>query len=310
MSLPGDKSVGRLLKSDEVKSILEQEFRTSKLITVISAYVTSPAIEWLVRNISPAVEVRLVARLSPHDFLSGASSLDAVRTALEANFRVGIIDNLHAKIYSIDQRKIFVGSANFTTNGLKLFGEGNLEAVVEAEASKENLLFVDQILKSAAPIDSATLLKMAAFLKDASTQKNAPGLSNLASWPDNVVPKSADLWVHDLPWVNLSEEQVSVEGMLHDQLLFSVEDDGGKSFNDSKVFRWLITMLDGKPSKEMYFGEITANLHNQLKDDPRPYRKDIKQLVVNLLSYCQKHSVKYISIDTPSYSQRVRLLTN
>ena len=135
MALPDEGPTGRLLKSDEIKLILESEFNKCQQITLVSAYVTLPAIEWLVKNVSSSVDVRLVSRLSPRDLLAKSSDFKALELALANGFKLGMLENLHAKLYLLDDRRIFVGSANFTTNGLNLYGEGNLEVCVETDCT-------------------------------------------------------------------------------------------------------------------------------------------------------------------------------
>lgn len=58
---------------------------------------------------------------------------------------------------------------------------------------------------------------------------------------------------------------------------------------------------------EMYFGSLTQELHNALVTDPKPYRKDVKQQLANLLSIIERLNMEEIVIDTPNNSQRVRL---
>ena len=55
------------------------------------------------------------------------------------------------------------------------------------------------------------------------------------------------------------------------------------------------------------FGAITEELHNALVSDPKPYRKDVKQLLANLLSMVEELQMDEIMIDKPNFSQRVRL---
>lgn len=57
----------------------------------------------------------------------------------------------------------------------------------------------------------------------------------------------------------------------------------------------------------MYFGALSAALHDAVITDPKPYRKDIKFMLANLLSIIEKLEMDEISIDRPNYSQRVRL---
>lgn len=41
--------------------------------------------------------------------------------------------------------------------------------------------------------------------------------------------------------------------------------------------------------------------------DPKPYRKDVKQMLANLLTLIEKIDMEELEIDRPNYSQRVRI---
>ena len=58
---------------------------------------------------------------------------------------------------------------------------------------------------------------------------------------------------------------------------------------------------------EIYFGELSSILHNTIVSDPKPYRKDVKLLLANLLSIVEELDMDELIIDRPSHSQRVRL---
>lgn len=59
--------------------------------------------------------------------------------------------------------------------------------------------------------------------------------------------------------------------------------------------------------KTSYFSAIAARLHNTLINDPKPYRKENKQLLVNTLGWIKALELDEIIIDTPNYSQRIRI---
>lgn len=58
----------------------------------------------------------------------------------------------------------------------------------------------------------------------------------------------------------------------------------------------------------MYFGAVTEKLHNALVTDPKPYRRDVKQMLANLLDLIEKLGMDEIVIDRPNHSQRIRLI--
>jgi hypothetical protein len=77
-------------------------------------------------------------------------------------------------------------------------------------------------------------------------------------------------------------------------------------FRKSKVFRWFYAALREQKG-EVYFGKATAMLHDQLFDDPKPYRQEVKGLLVNLLSWIDGLELEEIKIDRPNHSQRIKL---
>ena len=58
----------------------------------------------------------------------------------------------------------------------------------------------------------------------------------------------------------------------------------------------------------MYFGAVTEKLHNALVSDPKPYRRDVKIMLSNLLELIDELQMEEIKIDRPNYSQRIQLI--
>ena len=69
---------------------------------------------------------------------------------------------------------------------------------------------------------------------------------------------------------------------------------------------WLCDTLANN-NNELYFGSISEKLHNVLVNDPKPYRKEVKELRQNLLNWVIELDMDAIIIDRPNYSQRVTL---
>jgi hypothetical protein len=81
-----------------------------------------------------------------------------------------------------------------------------------------------------------------------------------------------------------------------------------KSLRDSVPYRWLKRVLNDN-NREIYFGSLAEKLHNCLIDDPKPYRRDVKNLLQNLLSWSSHFCGSEIAVDQPNHSQRIKLLT-
>ena len=132
------------------------------------------------------------------------------------------------------------------------------------------------------------------------------------SWPNSItelfVPDYSLLFVEDFPpcphpndlsadnlaFLNLSASATAE--MIH------------CAFENSKSVRWLYSLIKSQPSQEIYFGAITAALHDVLLNEPKPYRRAVKELLSNLLNWIVDLDVLELQVDRPGYSQRVRYL--
>ena len=79
------------------------------------------------------------------------------------------------------------------------------------------------------------------------------------------------------------------------------------AFLRSKAFRWLYQELNATANKQIFFGELTQKLHNRIIKDPPPYRKDVKILLANLLSWVNVFAKDFIEIERPNYSQIIKI---
>ena len=298
-----------LISGGELKQVLEQAVKKCrKNLVFISAYITQAAVDWLYAHVPNHVKVHLVCRLTPSDVVSGSTDISALVSALERGWNVSCLHSLHAKLYLVDNEQIYVGSANLTNNGLKIYGKGNIEACVSVSTSKENLLFISSIEESANSLNHGILQKMENYIND---KKNVI-YSNV--WPEDVIPNKEGIWVCDFLWYNPQSNTFQPDEKKHDLELIGVKSFDLASKEISKkvlmlrCVQWLISKLKDQEETELYFGHITSILHSELKDDPTPYRKKVKTLVQNLLVYSKIFIPETIEISNPNYSQRAKLL--
>lgn len=297
-----------IFDGDALRMQLEHELsQVTKSVKFMSAYITQSGIDWLDKSLLQNADVQIVCRLLPSDVLSGASQLSALKTALEKGYKVSCLHSLHAKIYCLDDSKIYAGSANFTNNGLRVYGEGNLEANVQVAANKSNLAFINNIITSATALSEETLKKMQSCIDLKEEQ------IFFDRWPEGILQEEEGIWVRDFFWGTPSVDQISREH-IHDLEIMGLDSLNHdfsvlkKQVANVRCIRWLMDVLKEAENNEMYFGALTQALHDQLKDDPAPYRKDIKTLLQNMLSYCKLYLADKIEITRPNHSQRIRLL--
>ncbi|EAZ83605.1 phospholipase D family protein [Lysinibacillus fusiformis] len=67
-----------------------------------------------------SIHCTVITRFERKAFIENAHSLDALRKLLSNGVEVLALQNLHSKIYLLDDQQCFAGSANFTTKGLTI----------------------------------------------------------------------------------------------------------------------------------------------------------------------------------------------
>jgi len=298
---------GEILNGEELRKQLELILPNRNEIKIISAYVTKPAIEWLASVVQlQDIKITIVARVSVSDIVNLSTDLNALNLAISSGWTVRCLPNLHAKITLVDDREIFVGSANFTSNGLKIVGTGNVEASLRMTPDTKSIAFVDEVIKSSALLSKEIIQRMKEYLK---VEKKNVGIDS--TWPEVILPEINSLQVNDFP--------LTKPGVFHDlylsnpYLTFSVIEntkshaDAVNLFLNSKAYKWLVKVLNLSDGRCAYYGYVSSVLHEELIDDPAPYRSTIKELLSNLLSYIELFANENIDITRPKYSQRICL---
>ena len=79
------------------------------------------------------------------------------------------------------------------------------------------------------------------------------------------------------------------------------------AFRWSNAYLWLLNTLK-ENNGCLYFRALTEKLHNALVSDPKPYRRDAKKMLANLLKLIIELEMEEIEIDQPNYSQRITLV--
>ncbi|GAA0811325.1 hypothetical protein GCM10009111_03690 [Colwellia asteriadis] len=302
-----------LISNKELTIKLESCLPYATKVNIISAFITKPAYRWLSELTKFNLpEVALVGRFLPKDFIDGASNIEAIRESLLSGYSVKALSNLHAKIYQIDNDLIFTGSANMTGKGLALIEECNLEACAKVAPSDESKAFIDKIINTSVKLTLERLDKMQAFIDELnfSTEPEVPD-----NWPEDIMPKIKDIFVSDFPLAKPGEpcEIYQINPSLDFAIIESNNtnfDDAQSLFKNSKAYHWLkTTVVKHQGDRNLGFGQISRMLHDALADDPAPYRRDIKDIQVNMYEYIRLYAPDEIEIYVPgSRSEVIRII--
>ena len=284
-------------------------------VDLCSAFLRSEALDSLLPSNRKLLGGRILSRWQLGDLHAGASDLNSYLVAKELGFKFFIRQDFHGKVFSVPKIGTIVGSANATLAGFGLKEDGNAEVCTLVPPSDSNSIFINGLFNEAIEIDDALFAEISKAMHDIPLDEK-----NFTNWPEELMSKLLPKQLANR--FLTSECLVSVPviddaGLLlipneHDRKLLGVHDlqpsrDAiAKMFKALKVHRWLIEKLT-QAGGELYFGAVTAELHTALLDDPVAYRRDVKILLQNLLSWYELLPECGILVDRPNYSQRIRL---
>ncbi len=295
-----------ILFSNEILEAIKKELeKASSSVQIITAYCKQSSFEHLDSYIGHGVkDKRLLVRFRMDDILKGSTDFAVVECGMKAGWKVCIRFDLHAKTYVVDNKRGLVGSANATNSGLSIGRIGNMEMATLVDIEPKDIEKINKLFDDAILVDDAIL----AELKTQIDAAYEDGKKKSHSWDASITtmfnPHIDTLFSYELP-----EDFVLSNGEYF-SFLDEVYDGDIENFKEtlrwSKAYLWLLTTLRENEGC-LYFGALSAKLHNALISDPKPYRRDVKQMLANLLGLIEKLGMDDIIIDQPNYSQRVRL---
>jgi len=262
--------------------------------------------------------IRLLARWKANDLIAGASDLEVYEYCRDREVDFFIKEDFHGKIYQSLPGGILIGSFNLTDSGFGLKESPNDEAGVQLPNDEKNSIYIDELFLNSHKVDDILFSRLKEFI-----QENKNANNNNVEWSDEIqslLAKSSGVskyLVNEFFYKKYNPNSLLIgdQDLTHDLSLLGVDlkDLDSKEIIESRLrcsvpYVWLKNIL--KENKgEIYFGALSEKLNNCLVDDPRPYRKDVKNLVQNFLSWISHFCSAEISIDQPNHSQRIRLLT-
>jgi len=273
---------------------------SASIVYIFSAFVKTDALMWFSNNIAKNTKVKIIARWQYNDLISGASDISAYRFAKEKNWEFAINTNMHFKIYLIDDDKLYVGSANLTNSGLSLNRYGNDEASVLIVPNAIDIMRLKRYVGSCRPMTDDLYEKLLKFYNDSDKKASI----SKADWPSDLkikIQATIDhLWIHDLLFNSpQSLESSENEHYSHDCAIFDLQEINLKQRDDllnrlksTLLWAWLYRTIELSENKYVKFGELTAKLHNSLIDDPKPYRRTVKNFVFNMFEW-----IRYLNSD-------------
>lgn len=294
-----------LFSNEIMDAVVKELHRATDSVQIITAYCKEKTLKRLDYEINSEVkDKRLLVRFRLEDLLKGSTDFGILQYGLDRGWKVYVRFDLHAKTYIVDNKRGLVGSANVTNSGFNLGKSGNMEMAAFVDIEEKDIKKIENLFKDAVPVTEDLLLKMKQQFD--AVNKNEESISH--RWDKAIMnlfkPCVETLFSYELP----------DEFELKKGEYFSFLDetfDGNKVkmkeiFSSSNCYLWLIDTLKNNNGC-MYFGKLSESLHIAVVSDPKPYRKDVKIMLMNLLKLIKKLEIEEIIIDRPNYSQRIRL---
>lgn len=269
---------------------------------IVSAYVKLDALLFIEELVQPNVAKDLLVRLAPSDITSGATDLSAIQFALDHNWNVYFHPRFHTKLYLVDRKHLTIGSANATQAGLGLSDYPNIETLITVMATEEDVHVVDSMFNSARLIDN---MLFQLIVEQAGTSQ-VGGRESATEWDVNIWNESnpRGILANQIPTssspMHLNDRDVRLLRLLSSNTASIHE--VRERFGQSTSYRWLKQVVE----KSRFFGELTVLLHDDLLDDPKPDRRDVKSMVSTLLTWVEELEMSDFSIHRPNHSQQIR----
>ena len=312
-----------LLGTETFRNLLGEAIKNSKKsIVVLSAYITTTGIKWLEEQINnKEINCTVVSRWNKKDLAQGSSDIACYDLAKKNNWKFKVLEDLHAKVMLIDNEVLFLGSPNLTGAGMSLIPVSNKEIGIKVKPIDKDLHIINQLVEDATEINDQIIEELKKWLKTVPKIKKPKIPDFPESVKESFKEKFNKLWVHNFPWSDIKEllndPGKNNEDIIHDLELFGIiskdkaeiEKKIKENFLNSKIFNWLISKIKNSENQEIYFGSLSSIIHNNLLDDPKPYRQDVKKLQVNLYGYIKHFKPTNLQIDIPKEkSERIRLI--
>lgn len=294
-----------LFSNEIMDAVVKELHEATASVQIITAYCKEKAFRYLDTEIGTEVqEKKLLVRFRLDDVLKGSTDFGILRYGIEHSWKVYIRFDLHAKTYIVDNKRGIVGSANATNSGLNIGKAGNMEMAAFVDVEPKDINKISNLFNDAILVDTSILANLEQQFDSVEKTENTEG----HRWDNSIMklfnPHIETLFSYELP------EDFELKPGEYFQFL-DENFDGNKeklreTFRWSNVYLWLLDTLRSHEGC-MYFGELSARLHNVVVADPKPYRKDIKQMLANLLRLIEELEMEEIVIDRPNYSQRIKL---
>jgi hypothetical protein len=301
-----------LLDEQEVQIEMANSLRgCEKSIVILSAFIKHNAFEWFKEQIEPTnIEVVVVTRWRLDDLVAKVSDLSVYRQCRKLGWTFKVDERLHSKLFLIDSSIAFIGSSNLTGAGLGLAKKSNFELSTKIEVTDLDLDKVHKYIDSCTTMTDGLYDQMKSVVDSIDLPRRTP-----YKWPLSIrslLEQKVDyLWVDELLFT--SPNSNNSDDIKHDIFLLGLDsldkdmDLLRVKFTELRIVKWLKGQLLKEETKSLRFGKISSLLHDALLNNPKPYRKEVKDFQVNLFNWLKYLNLNEFKIEKHNHSESIYL---
>lgn len=294
-----------LLDEREVNVEIAQSLQDCEnAVITLSAFIKHGALKWFFEQIkSRDINVTVIARWQLGDLIANVSDLSVYEECKKYGWTFKVDQRLHAKLFLIDSSVAFVGSSNLTGAGFALNKKSNFELSTKVEVTDIDVKKVSKYVDSCKVMTDDLYSQMKKVVDNAKLSEKKVKLNK---WPleiQKLLEQRIDyLWIDELLFT--SPNSNNYDDIRHDLSLLEIDsfvvdkDLLRVNFTELRVVKWLKGQLLEEESKSLRFGAISSRLHDALLNDPKPYRKNVKDFQVNLFNW-----LKYLELPDFEFSK-------
>lgn len=275
-------------------------------LVILSPYIKLDSLRQLLGGVRKDVKVIVVARWRIGDLVFGSSDIEVYKYLKSLGHSFYINREIHLKVIVKDKKEILLGSANITGSGLGLFERSNIEAVAIDALDEKYLPEIYSIVRESVLVDDELLNKINQELEShLDLKKERSELE--AKWEsiEKTIFKKTKKYVlvHDFILTTSPEACLKAvelkdfnESVVHDLRILGLKKESVTLDSLKDAFLTSVPYIWQKENirDEVLFGKYSEILHNSVVDNPRPYRKLIKELVANMFSWTEYFSDDYL----------------
>ena len=296
-----------ILFSNEIYAAICNELSSAEeSVQILSAYGKTNAIAAIIEKVKPSVEnKRIMLRFRLDDLIKGSTDFEVLDYCRNLGWTVYVRFDLHAKTYVVDNKRGIIGSANATNSGLALTRTPNYEMAALVDIEDKDIDKINNLFNDALLVDDDLWIELNS---EYAKIKQQGTVATLFQWSKTVTdkfrPHIRTLFSYEFPEKGIYSPGEYIQFL---DLIYSGEEGQLKnSLRWSTAYLWLLDQLV-ENNGELYFGGLSSILHDSLVTDPKPYRKDVKALLSNLLQLIISLDMPEIGVNRPNHSQRVFL---